>query len=285
MSLIDFQRAMEDSMNQSLRTANDLNALSSYLALRDLQDISSASIESVLGKNNTDLLILLGNSLLYSADIASLFLNQNLAEKMLISGGIGHSTSYLKKTSSGFLTSDQLNSDTLSEAEILKFYLLNHHNIDPDRILTETRSSNCGANAEESNKVLDKHRISPQSIILIQDPTMQRRTYASFLKVWGINSGVKWINFAPFVPKVKWEGDKLKWEGDKLKIVNRNIPGLWNIDRFISLVMGEIPRLRNDSNGYGPNGKGFIVPVDIPKKVEEAYSRLETIFTTNNREI
>lgn len=171
-----------------------------------------------------------------------------------------------------------MKSDTLSEAEILKFYLLNHHNIDPDRILTEIRSSNCGANAEESYKVLDKHGISPQSIILIQDPTMQRRTYASFLKVWGINSGVKWINFAPFVPEVKGEGDKLK-------IVNKNISGLWNMDRFISLVMGEIPRLRNDSNGYGPNGKGFIVPVDIPEKVEEAYSRLETIFTTKNRKV
>lgn len=86
MSLIDFQRAMEDSMSQSSRTANDLNTLSSYLALRDLQDISSASIESVLGKKKTDLLVLLGNSLLYSADIASLFLSQNLAEEMLISG-------------------------------------------------------------------------------------------------------------------------------------------------------------------------------------------------------
>jgi hypothetical protein len=46
------------------------------------------------------------------------------------------------------------------------------------------------------------------------------------------------------------------------------------MERFVSLVMGEIPRLRNDENGYGPNGRGYIVAVDIPPAVEAAYDRL-----------
>lgn len=263
-------------MNYSLRTADDLNTISSFLALRDISEISSEAIHSAAGINRADLLILLGNSLLYSADIAALFMNQYLADRMLISGGIGHSTSYLKKASSGFLTSEQLKSDTLSEAEILKMYLLNHHHTNPDTILTETQSSNCGANAEESFKVLDSHGISPQSIILIQDPTMQRRTLASFQKVWGLDSGVQWINFAPFVPEVELSGNKLTYAGN-------DVYGLWEMHRFISLLMGEIPRLRDDSNGYGPKGKGYISHVDIPEKVEKAYSRLENIFTDSVR--
>jgi hypothetical protein len=39
--------------------------------------------------------------------------------------------------------------------------------------------------------------------------------------------------------------------------------------------MGEIPRLRDVApSGYGPKGKGFIVHVDIPEAVENAYERL-----------
>jgi len=43
-------------------------------------------------------------------------------------------------------------------------------------------------------------------------------------------------------------------------------------------VMGEIPRLRNDADGYGPKGRGFIVAVDIPPAVEAAYDRLTEPF-------
>ncbi|MFD2245711.1 hypothetical protein [Pontibacter ruber] len=42
--------------------------------------------------------------------------------------------------------------------------------------------------------------------------------------------------------------------------------------------MGEVPRLRNDKNGYGPNGKNFIVAVDIPADVFAAYDELSSSF-------
>jgi hypothetical protein len=41
--------------------------------------------------------------------------------------------------------------------------------------------------------------------------------------------------------------------------------------------MGEIPRLRDDKEGYGPRGKGFIVHVDIPDEVEEAWRRVKDV--------
>lgn len=50
---------------------------------------------------------------------------------------------------------------------------------------------------------------------------------------------------------------------------------LWRLPRFLGLVMGEIPRLRDDEEGYGPKGKGFIVHVDVPDEVEEAWKRIK----------
>lgn len=50
--------------------------------------------------------------------------------------------------------------------------------------------------------------------------------------------------------------------------------GVWEVDRFISLLLGEIPRLRDDANGYGPAGKDFIDHVDTPQEVEAAWARL-----------
>jgi hypothetical protein len=36
------------------------------------------------------------------------------------------------------------------------------------------------------------------------------------------------------------------------------------MERFISLLMGEVQRLRNDEQGYGPRGKGFFAEVILP---------------------
>ena len=33
------------------------------------------------------------------------------------------------------------------------------------------------------------------------------------------------------------------------------IPGMWTVDRYVNLLMGEIPRLTDNDAGYGPNGK------------------------------
>lgn len=46
--------------------------------------------------------------------------------------------------------------------------------------------------------------------------------------------------------------------------------------------MGEIPRLRNDINGYGHCGKNYIAHVDVPKEIEEQYNRLKLLVNDNN---
>lgn len=64
----------------------------------------------------------------------------------------------------------------------------------------------------------------------------------------------------------------------------QEIHGMWESDRYINLLMGEIPRLRDDENGYGPAGKGFIAHVDIPENVEKAFSELKDIYGDKIRE-
>ena len=59
--------------------------------------------------------------------------------------------------------------------------------------------------------------------------------------------------------------------------INRPAPDgrdMWPRDRWISLVMGEVPRLRDDQHGYGPRGRGFIAHVDVPDEVEFAHAAL-----------
>lgn len=50
--------------------------------------------------------------------------------------------------------------------------------------------------------------------------------------------------------------------------------------RFCELLVGEITRLKDDVNGYGPKGKGFIGHVDVPDGVLEAGRRVKEAFGT-----
>lgn len=58
--------------------------------------------------------------------------------------------------------------------------------------------------------------------------------------------------------------------------------GLWTVDRYLALVVGEIPRLRNDETGYGPRGRDFIVHVDFPPEVEAAWQILQQDTALND---
>ena len=63
-------------------------------------------------------------------------------------------------------------------------------------------------------------------------------------------------------------------EKDGCLAYTNSIWGIWDIDRYISLLLGEIPRLTDDENGYGPKGKDFLAHVDIPADVQNAFRQL-----------
>ena len=52
----------------------------------------------------------------------------------------------------------------------------------------------------------------------------------------------------------------------------------------IDLLMGEIPRLSDSIEGYGPNGKDYIAHVDIPIEVETAFMELKKEYAGMVRE-
>ena len=64
----------------------------------------------------------------------------------------------------------------------------------------------------------------------------------------------------------------------------RHIPGMWNMARYLNLLMGEIPRLTDDENGYGPRGRGFIAHVDVPDGVQAAFEFLKDAYGVQARE-
>lgn len=54
--------------------------------------------------------------------------------------------------------------------------------------------------------------------------------------------------------------------------------GMWDMERYVSLLMGEVPRLTDDAAGYGPHGAGYIAHVDIPEEVQMAFTLLKEQF-------
>lgn len=53
---------------------------------------------------------------------------------------------------------------------------------------------------------------------------------------------------------------------------------MWDIDRYITLLMGEIPKLTDDENGYGPKGTSYIAHIDILEDIKNAFLSLKQIY-------
>ncbi|KAI4593092.1 hypothetical protein KJ359_010015 [Pestalotiopsis sp. 9143b] len=154
-------------------------------------------------------------------------------------------------------------------------------------VLVEDQSTNCGANASMTKGLLARHGIhNPHSIIVAQDPTMCRRTAASFGKLYEADAESRpqilcWPTFVPRVTMV--EAQTVASSGPLSQLTFQTTPmsgpdpdDLWEMPRFADLIMGEIPRLRDTVDGYGPRGKGFISHVDVPPSVENAWRILRS---------
>ncbi len=111
---------------------------------------------------------------------------------------------------------------------------------------------------------------TPKTCIIIQDPTMALRTVASFEKTYGDLENPPYFLSCPiFVPNLQILGEEFQYS-----VGGPSEADLWDMGRFFDLIMGEVPRLRDDDAGYGPKGKGFITHVDLPQDVEDAWQRM-----------
>ena len=118
-------------------------------------------------------------------------------------------------------------------------------------ILVETRSTNTGENVRFTRRLLAARGLEPRSLILVQKPYMERRTYATFKNYWP-------------EPRVSVTSPQVSFE-EYLK--NYSNSALTE-DDVVGIMVGDLQRLR-----VYPE-KGFQIPQEIPADVWAAYEEL-----------
>lgn len=241
--------------------ADYINTLGKFCGKRDVPLLTKEELNKKYGINQADVMVLFGGSIICGGDVLAEAIKNNISKKYIIVGGAGHTTETLRKKIHNELPN--IKTTGMTEAEIFSEYLKYKYDLQPD--LLECNSTNCGNNITYLLELLKENNIDFNSIILVQDSTMQYRMEAVLRKY--VSNDITIINYAAYKAKVVVKKDDLTYEN--------NILGMWDMERYISLLMGEIPRLSDNSEGYGPNGKDFIVHIDIPDEVSLAFSELK----------
>jgi uncharacterized SAM-binding protein YcdF (DUF218 family) len=232
--------------------AGSINTLVRFCARRDVPALTPA-----LG---ADVAILFGGSILAGAAELATAIRAGAARHSMIVGGQGHTTDALR-AQMGWP-----DATSMSEAALFDRYLRTQYGIAVD--LLEQESTNCGNNVTNALELLRREGLPHDRLILIQDATMQQRMDAGFRR------------HAPTAKLVNYAAHQTLVDTD-LEYVDPP-DGMWELDRYVSLLMGEVPRLTDDPSGYGPAGRGFIAHVDVPPEVRDAFDQLQhtTRFAT-----
>jgi len=120
-----------------------------------------------------------------------------------------------------------------------------------DRILIENQSTNTGENVLFTRRLLEEKGLDPQTFIVVQKPYMERRSYATFRKVWPEK------NLLVTSPQLSMD-----------EYLNRYSHEALSADDVIGIMVGDLQRIR-----VYP-ARGFQIHQDIPDEVWEAYEEL-----------
>ncbi len=261
---------LKGSLDMDSKVAENINTLAKFLGTRDIDALNQEELFKRYGIHQVDVMVLFGGSILEGGNVLVSGIKNFVAKKYIIVGGAGHTTDTLRQVV--HLEYPDITTTDLSEAEIFQKYIKHVYGCKADYL--ETKSTNCGNNITYLLDLLKDNNISFKSIILSQDASMQRRMAAGLKKY--VKEGVTIINYATYCAKVLNQDEDFVFED--------NIHGMWSINRYVNLLMGEIPRLSDDANGYGPNGKNYIAHVDIPENVKIAFEELKMVFGSETRE-
>jgi len=246
-------------------TARWVNILAEFCGPRDVPTLTGDELEKKYNINQADVMVLFGGSILCGGDVLAEAMRRHAAKKYMIVGGEGHTTETLRqKMHSEF---PEIETNGQPEARIFASYLNFKYNLESDYL--ECNSTNCGNNITNMLDLLADNNVPFHSIILCQDATMQLRMDTGLRKYSKKDTVI--INYAAYKAQVTTANGSLTYE--------KPILGIWDMERYISLLMGEIPRLSDDSEGYGPKGKNFIAHIEIPGKVRNAFISLKTDFS------
>jgi hypothetical protein len=233
--------------------ADGINVLARFCGRRDV-----AALDGV----RADVVVLFGGSPLAGGDVLAEAMHRGVADHYMIVGGEGHTTAALRSRVRGELPS----LDAATEADIFAAYLEHRYGLGVP--LLERESTNCGNNVDNCLALLRERGIPHERLVLVQDATMQLRMDAGFRARLGPDAAL--VNFAAYAVDVVPDGDRLAFA--------REVRGMWDLEHYVSLLLGEIPRLTDDEHGYGPNGRGFIAHVDVPDQVRRAFDVVRREF-------
>lgn len=179
----------------------------------------------------SDCILVLGSHDTRVAERAAEVYRQGYAPLVVMSGGLGRLTK---------------ESFTQSEASLFAEIAM-QHGVPKEAILTEDKSTNTGENIVFSRQLFLEKGLRPTSIILVQKPYMERRSYATFKKVWP-------------EPSVCVTSPQISFE-------DYSTPSL-PIEKVINIMVGDLQRIKLYA------AKGFQIPQGIPDDVWAAFERL-----------
>ncbi|CAH0997001.1 hypothetical protein EMA8858_03138 [Emticicia aquatica] len=185
-----------------------------------------------------DAIFVLGSHDPSVADYAVQLYKEGWASTIIFSGGVIRPIGELR------------NEIPKSEAEAF-FDIAVKSGVPVDAIILENKATNTGENFSCTRKLLNEKRLDYKSFILVQKPYMVRRTYATALVQFAEFSFVsvaKPDSYAEYIARCE----------------QNNI----SKERVISNMTGDLQRLK-----IYPE-KGFLVSMEIPEMVWEAYKKL-----------
>jgi uncharacterized SAM-binding protein YcdF (DUF218 family) len=180
------------------------------------------------------ILVLCSHDTAVAARGAELFL-QGWAPLLIFAGGLGAITQRLW---------DEPEADQFARVAIAM-------GVPKECMLVENASTNTGENILFTKQLLAAKGLDPQTFIVVQKPYMERRSYATFRKVWP----EKQVSVTS--PRVSLD--------DYLRDYSH---GALSADDVIGIMVGDLQRIR-----LYP-AKGFQIHQDIPDDVWRAYEAL-----------
>jgi uncharacterized SAM-binding protein YcdF (DUF218 family) len=124
-------------------------------------------------------------------------------------------------------------------------------NVPRESILIEVESTNTGENIAFTKRLLAEKGLDPQSFIVVQKPYMERRSYATFRKLWPEKELIVTS------PQVSFRSYLAEYANRALSVAD-----------VVSIMVGDLQRIK-----IYPE-RGFQIEQEIPDHVWHAFERL-----------
>lgn len=167
------------------------------------------------------------------AERAAELFNLGYGGMVIISGGVG-----------------KLTKDVFTEPEAQVFSkIMIAAGVPADKIIIEDKSTNTGENIRFTYELLQRHGLHFGSLLLVQKPYMERRTYATFKKQWPDQS-TEILVTSPVITYDEYFNDACPKE------------------LVLNVMVGDLQRVREYAR------QGLQIEQNIPESVWAAYERL-----------